>query len=173
MAKSTANRGLKFEARIQNKCEWLRQQGIALIEKIPTDFKIIRNGTRIVSAFPVAKTRTCDFLGVIQGKAISIEAKETQNKTSFPFSNIKEHQIIYQELFSGLGGLSYYLIHFSTLKEVWLVPNHVMRYWRNNLNRKSIPHDEFINNKECCLLDYEDLNFHTYITGEINILNYN
>ena len=36
---------------------------------------------------------TLDFNGIYQGKYIEFDAKETNNKTSFPLSNVHPHQI--------------------------------------------------------------------------------
>lgn len=167
--KSTANRGLKFEEEIQKRCDILRQQGIALISKVPTDWKVLRkfnpvkHRTEIFNAFPVAESKFVDFIGVINGQAIGIEAKETTNKTSFPFSNIKESQIEFLNEWESLGGLGYYLVKFKEHKQVFLVPSVEMHNCIKTINRKSAPYSWFIENDQVIEIDYKTLDFDTYI----------
>ena len=52
------------------------------IYSIPDDTKTTKDDTDFV-----------DFCGVSNGKAICFELKSTENKTSFPFANIKKSQI--------------------------------------------------------------------------------
>lgn len=162
MAKTShANRGLKFESLIEKKCNELQEKGIALIHKVPTEFKIIRNGARIVSAFPVKESAFVDFLGIINGKGIGIEAKETKNKTSFPFSNIKESQIKFLNQWIELGGIGYYIVRFVEHKKVFLVEAKTMNSCIENIGRKSAPYDWFLENG--IELDYKKLNFEDFI----------
>lgn len=159
---SYKNRGLKFEKMIKNKCEELKEKGIASISKVPTEWQVIRNGNRIVSAFPVSKSKFVDFIGVSQGKAIAIEAKETHEKTRFPFGNIHKEQIDYLDTWLGLGGKGYYLIRFSAYDEVFLIEASVMHNCINNIGRKSAPYEWFKETKEVVELD-RDLDFISYI----------
>ena len=87
-----ANLGKAWEDKIINKCKYYRDNDIALIIKIPTEFTILRRGARIISAFPREKA-FLDFVGTLKdGRTIFVEAKSTANKTSFPLSMIKPHQ---------------------------------------------------------------------------------
>lgn len=161
---STANRGLKFEERVQKKCDELKEKRIALISKVPTEFKMIRGaGGKVVSAYPVSESRFVDFIGILNTYPIAIECKETKNTTSFPFSNIKESQIEFLELWEGLSGVGYYLLHFTELKEVWLIPSGLMHDWISNIGRKSVPHQTIVDEEFTILLDYDKLNFEDYI----------
>lgn len=119
--KHTANRGLKWEQLINNKLLEYREQGLCFIQKIPTEFKIIRNGAKIVNAFPVKQTESVDFLGAKKFLPVALEAKETKNKTSFPLSNIEPHQYKFFQNWCKKQGSGYYLIRFSTLEEIFLV----------------------------------------------------
>ncbi|EHL2672221.1 Holliday junction resolvase RecU, partial [Listeria monocytogenes] len=84
MQNSHANRGMTFERLIENACDIYQIKKLAIIQKLPTDWKIIRNGAQITGAFPNKKS-TVDFMGVLNpGMAIAFEAKETKAK-SFPF----------------------------------------------------------------------------------------
>ena len=166
MAKSsTANRGLKFEEEIQKRCDYLRKEGIALISKVPTDWKVLRKyspikkKSEIYQAFPVAESKFVDFVGLIGGRAIGIEAKETLSKTSFPFNNIKDTQIEFLKEWVELGGLGYYMVRFKTNEKVFLVPSEVMHECMDTIGRKSAPYQWFIDNTEIQEVDYKLLDF--------------
>lgn len=169
MSKSTANRGLKFEEEIQKRCDYLKENGIALISKVPTDWKVLRKfnprsrRSEIFSAFPVAESKFVDFVGIINGKAIGIEAKETSNKTSFPFKNIKDTQIEFLNDWIKLGGLGYYIIKFKEHKQIFLVPSDILHNCIDTIGRQSAPYKWFIENDEVIELDYKELNFDKFI----------
>lgn len=154
---------MKFEALIENKCEELQKRKIALIHKVPTEFKLIRNGARIVSGFPVSESRFVDFVGIANNKGIAIEAKETKNKTSFPFDNIKDTQIEFLRLWAELGGLGYYIIRFTTNEKVFFIPSDILHNCIENIGRKSAPYDWFLETEGVIELDYEKVNFEDYI----------
>ena len=159
------NRGLSFEKRIQNKCDKLKEDGIALISKVPTEFRMIRGaGGRVVSAYPVGDSRFVDFIGTNnRGESISIEAKETKNKTSFPFSNIKDTQFDFFELWNQLGGKGFYIIHFKEHKEVYFIKSEDLKQIKDNIGRKSIPYDMFVKDNRFIKLNYDELDFEKYI----------
>lgn len=165
MAKSsTANRGMKFESLIQKKCDELKKNGVALISKVPTEFKMIRGvGGKVTSAYPVSESKFVDFVGVMNNKAIAIEAKETKNKTNFPFSNIKESQIRFLDLWEELGGLGYYIIRFVENKKVFLIQSNIMNNCIRNIGRKSAPYNWFLETDGVVELDYKKLNFEEHI----------
>jgi len=102
----------------------------------------------------VATLSTVDFYGVfkkvidnnIVGVPIAFDAKETQNKTSFPLANIHQHQVEYLRLWNKVGGTGFFLIHFTKLykNEAFVTPlEFVYTYWSNPDGRKSIPISEF------------------------------
>lgn len=168
MAKSsTANRGLSFEKRVQEKCDKLKQEGKALISKVPTEWTVLRKfiggKSQIYNAFPKQESKFVDFVGVMDGRAIAIECKETNETTRFPFSNIKDSQIEFIDLWNKLGGSGYYLIKFTKLKEIYLIPGEIMNDCIRNIGRKSAPHDWFKETEGVVLLNYRKLNFEEYI----------
>lgn len=130
---STANRGKEFEKLINNKCEEYKKKGIANIYKVPTDWVVIRNGARIVTAYPREKA-IVDYLGDYNGRSLAIEVKQTDNKTSFPFANIKDHQFDFFKIWKGL---KYYIIWFKTLEETYLVQADLIEDLKNDDDRKS------------------------------------
>lgn len=154
---------MKFESRIQNKCDELNEKGIALISKVPTEWKVVRSGARIISAFPTAESRFVDFVGIHNNKAIAIEAKETKEENRFPFSNIKDSQIVFLDNWTRLGGNGYYLIHFSSRSKIFLVEATVMHDCIKTIGRKSAPYNWFIETDEVIEVDYKTLNFIEFI----------
>lgn len=169
MSKSTANRGMSFEKLIEDKCEDLQKKKLALIHKVPTEWKVIRNynpitkQNKIHSAFPVSESRFVDFVGVCNSKPIAIEAKETNEETRFPFDNIKDSQISFMNLWCELGGKGYYIIHFKKHKKIFWVSSKDMHDCINNIGRKSAPYKYFLGTKEVVELNYNKINFEDYI----------
>ena len=138
---STANRGMKFEHQIEEQCELYKQEGIAYIDKLPTDWMIKRVGGKIVSGYPRAKSKL-DFYGVLSnGMAIFIEAKSTKS-SSLPLSNFKDHQFVYIEEISKYTPYVYVLIQMRKYDDrVFLVEGLKILEFKNNESRKSLPLD--------------------------------
>ncbi|MBF0836723.1 Holliday junction resolvase RecU, partial [Bacteroides acidifaciens] len=65
---------------------------------------------------------TTDYSGVYQGHYIDFEAKETRQKTSMPMKNFHAHQIEHMDQVLQQRGICFVLLHFSTLKETYLLP---------------------------------------------------
>jgi recombination protein U len=164
---STANRGLDWEDKINKKLEEYREQGIAVIHKVPTEIKMIRifnpklKRSQIVNAFPVEESKFVDYVGVYNKKPIAIEAKKCDSKTSFPFSNIKDTQYKFFKDWIDCGGLGYYLIWFKTLDKAFLITSDKIQEAKDTLTRKSIPIAWF--NKDNVILLDKDLDFLKYI----------
>lgn len=121
----------------------LRKTNDGLILKIPVPIELTSSGL-------VAKQSTVDYSGTLQGGlSIDFDAKETESKTSFPLSNIKEHQVHYLQFKYNLGGVSFFMIQFKKLypTQVFIVPITVIKkYWDNAIFKngsKSIKLKEF------------------------------
>lgn len=116
-----------------------RKDDRALILKVEVPIILTSKGL-------VAKQSTVDYTGLIKGgKAIAFDAKETLSKTSFPLSNIKDHQLQYLSFHKKLGGIAFFLIHFKKLFEnqAFVTPVQLIEtYWYGN-KRKSIPIKDF------------------------------
>ena len=136
---STANRGMKFEHQIEEQCKIYKQEGIAYIDKLPTDWMIVRKGGKITSGYPRAKSKL-DFYGVLSnGYAIFIEAKSTKS-SSLPLSNFKEHQFIYINEISKFTPHVYVLIQMRKYNDrVFLVKGLDILKFKDEETRKSIP----------------------------------
>ena len=108
---SAANRGMSLEEDINLSNEYYRDMGIALINKRPTPINIVKvdysRGARITDAY-FEKQSTTDYNGVYKGKYIDFEAKNTKSETSFPLSNISEHQIVHLRNVIKHGGIAFF-----------------------------------------------------------------
>ena len=135
---------MKLEKIIEDKCNEYIKNDIAYIYKLPTDWVVIRKGKNIVTAYPKKKS-TIDFMGSYKGQAVAIETKSTDNKTSFPFSNIAEHQWDFFKKWT-TQAKGYYIVWFKELDEMYLVDAITMQNAKDTLDRKSAPHDWFVEN---------------------------
>ena len=135
---STANRGMKFEHQIEEQCGIYKQKNIAYIDKLPTDWMIVRKGNKIISGYPRAKSKL-DFYGVLSnGMAIFIEAKSTKS-SSLPLSNFKDHQFMYIEEISKYTPHVYVLIQMRKHNDrVFLVKGLEVLNFKNKGDRKSL-----------------------------------
>ena len=142
--KTFANRGMNLEESINITNDYYLNKGIAVIHKKPTPIQIVKmdysNGARVVDAY-FKSPSTTDYNGVYKGKYIDFEAKETQNKTSFPFHNIGEHQIKHLDNVLKQGAIAFIIISFTKLDETYFLDaKHVIDCYYNS-DRKSIPYN--------------------------------
>lgn len=142
-----ANRGMSFEAEINQTNQYYLDRNIAVIHKKPTPVQIVKvdypkRSAAVIKEAYFKEASTTDYNGIYNGRYIDFEAKETKNKTSFPLSNFHEHQIIHMENCLNQKGIVFVLLFFSSNKEYFLVPSQlVISYWKNQSQngRKSIP----------------------------------
>lgn len=140
-----ANRGQGFERLLTRSAAVYRLKNQALIDKIPTSWIVQRAGKRIVSAFPEKKSGV-DYIGIIaSGRPVAIEAKSTIERTRFPLSLVERHQFDFLEQWHTLGGISFLLVEFSKLREIYRVPFTLLQEYVEAAEaggRKSIPYEE-------------------------------
>ncbi|MGM0370465.1 MAG: Holliday junction resolvase RecU [Bacillota bacterium] len=159
------NRGKTFEQMIQTSNQQYKFQDKAVIQKIPTPVKVLDIDSysgKIRSGFYEQKS-TVDYLGTYQGVPIAFEAKETNVKTRFDLSNIKEHQYHFLKSWIKSGGVGFILVQFSKLDEVYYLSFDLLEeFWEqmNSGGRKSIPYEELakeeyeIGSKGMIVVDY-------------------
>jgi recombination protein U len=135
-------------------------KGIAVVEKVPTDWQIIRGGKgKIVHAFPTQKS-IVDFIGLHAGTPLAFDAKSTRNKTSFPLGNIEEHQIDFLKYWKAQLGLAFFLIHFTSHSTTYYLTLDQLLDFMRTETRKSIPLSYFdtacpkVLNRGIYILDY-------------------
>lgn len=141
-----ANRGMNFEDAINVSNEYYLNHQVAVIHKKPTPVQIVkvdypRRSAAVIREAYFRHASTTDYNGVYQGKYIDFEAKETKNKTSFPFKNFHLHQIKHMEDCLQQGGLCFVLLWFSSLNRCFfLASEHLVKLWRlQESERKSLP----------------------------------
>jgi recombination protein U len=135
--KTFANRGMNFEALInQSNCYYL-DLDIANIHKKPTPITIVnvdypsRNKAKITEAY-FKTPSTTDYNGVYKGRAIDFEAKDCNSKTSFPLKSIHQHQIKHLESVLHHGAIAFILLRFNKLDEIYYIEaSKVINYYYN------------------------------------------
>jgi recombination protein U len=142
-----SNRGMTLEEDLNETNEYYLQHGIAVIHKKPTPVQIVdvhfpKRSAAVITEAYFKKASTTDYNGIYNGKYIDFEAKETQNKTSFPLRNFHDHQIDHMKAVVKQGGIAFVILRFSNLEECYLLDSHFLfECWNNSKNgsRKSIP----------------------------------
>ena len=141
--KNYGNRGMTLESEINSTNEYYLLHDIAVVHKKPTPVTVVKQvNQKIVDAyFKVASTT--DYNGIYKGKYIDFDAKETKSKTSFPLSNIHNHQIKHIESVIRHKGIGFIILRFTTLNETYLLFGEDLLDFINNNERKSIPYEYF------------------------------
>lgn len=141
---SAANRGMSLEEDINLSNEYYRDNNIALIHKRPTPINVVKvdysKGARITDAY-FEKQSTTDYNGVYKGRYIDFEAKNTKSNTSFPLSNISEHQIIHLQNVIKHGGIAFFIISFQMKDEIYLLDASFVIDFYMHGQRQSIPYE--------------------------------
>lgn len=135
------NRGMVLESDINETNNYYLVNNIAVIYKKPTPVKILHldyNTNKITSAFFETQS-TLDYNGVYKGRYIEFDAKETKCKTSFPLSNVHNHQIKHIENIINNGGICFLIVRFVSIDKTFLLFGNDLISFIKNENRKSIP----------------------------------
>ena len=151
--KNYANRGKAFETAIRMSNDIYRVRGMGVIHKTdpPIQIQKIEPPNKVIG-FKKDKGLP-DFIGMAHGRGIAFEAKKTAERTSFPLSNIKPHQMEDLEQWQQNGGVAFFLIFFEKLQECYFVKFDQVKDWWDKATdggRKSIPYDYFLT--ECDLV---------------------
>ncbi len=139
-------RGSTLEEMINRTNEKYREQGLALIQKIPTPITPIEmdKQSRHITLAYFDKKSTVDYIGAVQGIPVCFDAKEC-NGTTFALQNIHEHQVEFMKDFEEQEGVAFFLIHFTTVDKMYYLRFAEMeKYWQRALDggRKSFRMDE-------------------------------
>ena len=142
------NRGMTLENDLNETNNYYLVHDIAVIHKKPTpilinrvDFKSRNDAIIREARFKIPSTT--DYNGIYKGKYIDFEAKETKNKTSFPLSNIHEHQLNHLRSIVNHGGIAFIIVRFISYNETYYMDANDLFYFLDNNDRKSIPYDYF------------------------------
>lgn len=143
---SFSNRGKTLEDELNETNDYYLQLDLAVIHKKPVPVQIVkveypsRSAAVIREAYFRAPSTT-DYNGVWNGKYVDFEAKETENKTSFPLQNIHDHQILHMAKVVKHRGLAFLIIRFSSLQRYFIMRFEALEvFWKRMINggRKSI-----------------------------------
>lgn len=143
---SYGSRGMFLETLLNQTNDYYRLKKIAVIHKKPTPIQVVKvdypkRSAAVIKEAYYRHASTTDYNGVYRGRYIDFEAKETKNKTSFPFINIHEHQLQHMEDCIYQGGVVFVIFYFSSLNEYYLLESqYLISYIRENKDgKKSIP----------------------------------
>ena len=139
-------RGSTLEDLLNRTNEKYLENGLALIQKIPTPItpiNIDKASRHITLAYFDQKSRV-GYIGAVQGIRVCFEAREW-NADSFPLGNIHEHQIRFMENFEKQDGIAFILIYFTHKEEFYYLNfKQMQRFWNRAKEggRKSFRYDE-------------------------------
>ncbi len=136
-------RGMNLEDDINLSNKFYLNQNKAVIYKKPTPITIVKvnypNREHAVIKEAYFKTpSTTDYNGIYKGKYIDFEAKETK-LTSFPLTNIHEHQINHLRKIEEHGGIGFLIVRFVKFNKTFLLESNKLFSFLDTTKRKSIP----------------------------------
>lgn len=134
-----ANRGMDLEYLINTSNQYYLEKDIAIIYKKPTPIGIKKTDyqTKSIEGF-FKEQSTLDYNGIYKGYYIEFDAKVTNNKTSFPLSNIHKHQLLHIEKIIKHKGICFLIISIN--EEIYLLSGEKLLEFIQNESRKSIPY---------------------------------
>ncbi|WP_321387941.1 Holliday junction resolvase RecU [uncultured Enterococcus sp.] len=139
-------RGMDFEDEINQSNSYYLSRSIAVVHKKPTPVQIVkvdypRRSAAVIKEAYFRQASTTDYNGVYKGLYLDFEAKETKNKTSFPFKNFHEHQIVHMEQCIAQQGVCFVLLWFSSLNRCFFFSGErLIHYWSEQQNGKKSLH---------------------------------
>ena len=146
MTKNTSykNRGMFLENIINESNTYYNSIDRSLIFKKPTPIKVLNvsypsNTSHLIDKAVYSSISTLDYNGIYREKYIEFDAKECHSKTSFPLSNIKEHQLEHIKKVIKQKGIVFLIIYMDN--EFYLLKGEDVIEYTLNSNRKSIELD--------------------------------
>lgn len=158
-------RGSTLEEFLNRTNEKYLEQGLALIQKIPTPItpvKIDKEHRHITLAY-FDQRSTVDYIGAVQGIPVCFDAKECHTDT-FPLQNLHEHQVEFMRQFEKQDGIAFLIIYYSARNELYYMSfEEIDRFWNRAQEggRKSVRYEElnpkyFMTLKNGCMVPYLD-----------------
>ena len=138
------NRGMFLENIINDSNTYYNSIERCLIFKKPTPIKVLNvsypsNTSHLIDKAVYSSISTLDYNGIYREKYIEFDAKECHNKTSFPLSNIKDHQLEHMKKVILQKGIVFLIIFMNN--EFYLLKGEDVIEYTLNSNRKSIELD--------------------------------
>ena len=142
MSKSSyGNRGMFLENIINDSNTYYNSIDKCLIFKKPTPIKVLNvsypsNKSHLIDKAVYSSISTLDYNGIYRERYIEFDAKECHSKTSFPLSNIKEHQLEHIKKVILQKGIVFLIIFINN--EFYLLKGETIIDFIKNNDRKSI-----------------------------------
>lgn len=123
-------RGSTLEDLINRTNEKYLENGLALIQKIPTPITPVNidKATRHITLAYFGQKSTVDYIGVVQGIPVCFDAKECASDR-FALQNIHGHQVNFMGQFEKQGGVAFFLIYFSHKDIFYYLPFEIFKYF--------------------------------------------
>ena len=139
-------RGSTLEEIVNYTNERYREEGLALIQKIPTPITPVQMSkeTRQITLAYFDQKSTVDYIGAVQGIPVCFDAKESAADT-FPLHNVHEHQMEFMKEFEAQQGVAFFLVMYTHRDEIYYVPYRDMKvFWdrAQEGGRKSFRYEE-------------------------------
>ena len=139
-------RGSLLEDMINRTNEKYAENGLALIQKVPTPITPIKidKETRHITLAYFEQKSTVDYIGAVQGIPVCFDAKECAVDT-FALQNIHEHQVEFMRKFEEQGGIAFFLIYYTHKDVLYYLPYDMLRFFWDRAKeggRKSFRYDE-------------------------------
>lgn len=139
-------RGMDFEEEINKSNAYYLLHSKAVVHKKPTPVQIVKvdypkRSAAVIKEAYFRQASTTDYNGIYNGFYLDFEAKETQNKTSFPFKNFHEHQIEHFKQCLAQKGICFVLLWFSSLNRCFFLSGEkLVTYWseQKSTGKKSL-----------------------------------
>lgn len=140
-------RGMTLEQEINESNAYYLAHEIAVIHKKPTPIQLVKvdypkRSAAVIKEAYFRRPSTTDYNGIYRGYYLDFDAKETNNKLSFPLKNFHDHQITHLRACVHQGGVCFAFLKFSRTNQLFLLPaSKLFVYWdqRTDGGRKSIP----------------------------------
>lgn len=159
-------RGSILEDLINRTNEKYLENGLALIQKVPTPItpiKIDKENRHITLAYFEQKS-TVDYIGAVQGIPVCFDAKECSVDT-FSLQNIHEHQVEFMKNFEKQQGVSFFLIYYTnkdlfyylTFKDFLVFWERAKQGGRKSFRFEELSSDYIIPKKNGIMIPYLDM----------------
>ena len=148
MSDNHADRGTSLEDDLNASNLYYKERKTALIYKKPTPIQVVsvdypRRGRAKITEAYYRTPSTTDYNGLYKGHYIDFEAKQTQNRTSFPKYLIQPHQIEHLKMVHEQGGIGFFIVRFTKLDKTFLVDALEMIAAHEDQARQSIAYEWF------------------------------
>lgn len=139
-------RGSALEEYINRTNEKYLENGLALIQKIPTPITPIRidKDRRHITLAYFDQKSTVDYIGAVQGIPLRQSRRECHSDT-FPLANIHKHQVEFMEQFERQKGIAFFLISYTKREAFYYLTFSLLRtFWKRmeEGGRKSFRYEE-------------------------------